>query len=264
MADAGGDQTVTEGTVLTLDGSASSGIDDNIATYLWEQVDVTGVLAVLSDPTAAKPQFTLSDVGPDGESLTFQLTVTDQGGLQATDRCVVNVTNVDEAPANTAPVADAGDDQSVMTGAEVTLDASGSSDPDGDALTYTWKQTAGTSVTLTAPGAIAPSFTAPDVAAGSSETLTFELTVTDGGQLQATDTCDVVINGEDLPPVEEPPVVQPPAGDDDDDHDGNYDDDDEHENHDYRDHHDSRRKKNHKEKYSRRHFSRYFRSYDGD
>jgi hypothetical protein len=238
VADAGSDQTVGEGTLVALDGSASSGVDDNIATYLWEQVDTSGIAADLSDPTAVNPDVTISGVGADGASLTFQLTVTDQGGLQATDTCVINVTN-----SNQAPVANAGDNQNVATGAEVILDASGSSDPDGGDLTYTWKQIAGTAVTLTAPSAMNPIFTAPAVAAGSTETLTFELTVTDGGQLQATDTCDVQVAGEELPPVvdpppvveppvdqppvEEPPVIQPPVNDDDQDEnsdDSSYDD----------------------------------------
>jgi hypothetical protein len=261
VADAGADQTVAEGTLVTLDGSASSGVDDTITTYLWEQIDTTGVTAALSDPTAPNPEFTLNDVGADGASVTFQLTVTDQGGLQATDTCVVNVTGV---ASNQAPVADAGPDQSVSTNAQVTLDASGSTDPDGDTISTTWKQIAGTPVTMSAPGAMNPTFTAPAVAAGATETLTFELTVTDAGQLQATDTCDVQVTGEELPPVEEPPVVEPPVeeppvveppveeppviqppaeeppvvqppANDDDHHDGDYDDDDhedgEHEHH---------------------------------
>lgn len=124
---------------------------------------------------------------------------------------------------NLAPVADAGADQSVSAGADVTLDASGSSDSDGGTISDTWKQIAGTPVTLSAPSAMNPAFTAPTVAAGTTEILSIELTVTDAGQPQATDTCDVKVNGEELPPVveppaEEPPAVQPPVDDDDDHH----------------------------------------------
>jgi hypothetical protein len=275
VADAGADQTVAEGISVTLDGSASSGVDDAIAAFLWEQVDTTGVTAVLSDPTAPNPEFTLSDVGAGGASVTFQLTVTDQGGLQATDTCVVNVTNN-----NLAPVADAGADLSVSAGAEVNLDASASSDPDGDTISYTWKQTAGTAVTLSAPGAMNPTFTAPSVAAGATETLTFELTVTDTGQLQATDTCDVQVVGEVLPPVEEPPVIeppveeppvieppveeppviQPPADDDDDNHDGDSDDDDHDGNYDDDDHDDGDHDRH--KKRQKKHGERNYRQYE--
>ena len=65
----------------------------------------------LSDPLAAQPTFLALDVGPNGESLTFELTVTDNGGLQATDSCIVNITWV-----NLPPVADAGVDQTVDEG----------------------------------------------------------------------------------------------------------------------------------------------------
>lgn len=39
---------------------------------------------------------------------------------------------------STAPTADAGSDRTVDTGAVVSLDGSGSSDPDGDSLTFSW------------------------------------------------------------------------------------------------------------------------------
>ncbi len=42
------------------------------------------------------------------------------------------------APSNSAPVANAGSDLSVACQGSVTLDGSGSFDPDGDALTYDW------------------------------------------------------------------------------------------------------------------------------
>jgi len=89
-ADAGLDQTVTEGTVVTLDGSGSTDPDDGIASYLWEKT--SGPAVTLSGVSSAKPTFTAPDVGLDGESLTFRLTVTDNGGLDSVDICIVNVT----------------------------------------------------------------------------------------------------------------------------------------------------------------------------
>jgi hypothetical protein len=89
VADAGPDQTVDEGVTVTLDGSNSSDPDNDISSYQWNQ---TGGLSVsLSNSSAARPTFTAPNVGSGGESLTFQLTVTDSGGLQSTDTCIVNV-----------------------------------------------------------------------------------------------------------------------------------------------------------------------------
>ena len=97
VADAGPDQTVDEGVTVTLDGSNSSDQDNGIASYLWEQTG--GIPVALCDPTAAQPSFTSPDVGPDGASLIFRLTVTDNGGLQASDTCIVNVTWLNAPPA---------------------------------------------------------------------------------------------------------------------------------------------------------------------
>ena len=96
-------------------------------------------------------------------------------------------------PANRAPTANAGPDQSVLELVTVDLDGSGSSDPDGNSLSYSWAQTAGPDVTLTGSNTAQPSFPAPDVTAGSPATLTFELTV-DDGSLNDTDTVAVVVS----------------------------------------------------------------------
>ena len=94
------------------------------------------------------------------------------------------------ATENLPPVANAGPDQTVAPGVSVTLNGSGSTDPDMNIVSYHWQQTGGPTVTLTNPDAAIAQFTAA-VAPGS--TLTFELTVTDAGGLQATDTCVITV-----------------------------------------------------------------------
>lgn len=109
-----------------------------------------------------------------------------------------------DTPVNQAPVADAGDGQSVSGGDVTTLDASGSSDPDGDALGYQWAQTAGPTVTLESPTEESTSFVAPN----TTGTIRFAMTVTDPGGLSSSDTVNISVQSvENLAPV-------PDAGDD--------------------------------------------------
>ena len=186
VADAGPDQTVAEDSQVILSGSNSSDADDGIASYQWSQTD--GVAVLLSDSAAISPSFTAPDVGPGGEALTFQLTVTDNGGLQSTDTCIVNVTWE-----NIPPTANAGSDQTMEEGVTVTLDGSNSTDPDDGIASYLWTQTSGTPVTLSDPSAAQPTFVTTPVDL-SGITHTFELKVTDNGGLQATDEVSITIN----------------------------------------------------------------------
>lgn len=91
VADAGPDQNVDEFDSVTLDGSHSSDPDGSIVSYLWTQTKGTAV--VLSNSHSAKPTFTAPDVGSNGETLTFQVTVTDDDGLQDSDITLINVDN---------------------------------------------------------------------------------------------------------------------------------------------------------------------------
>ncbi|MBK6314569.1 MAG: hypothetical protein IPF53_09725 [Blastocatellia bacterium] len=80
---------------------------------------------------------------------------------------------------NQTPIANAGMDQSINACTVVSLNGSGSSDPDsGPApLTFQWTQTAGPTVVINGPTTATPTFEAPNVA--TSEMLTFQLTVSD-------------------------------------------------------------------------------------
>ena len=90
---------------------------------------------------------------------------------------------------NESPSADAGDDSTVSAGASVTLDGSGSSDPDNDALTFLWEQLSGTPVSIVNSTSEEASFTAPNTS--STHVLEFQLTVSDG---VSTGIDSVVVN----------------------------------------------------------------------
>ena len=186
-ADAGPDQDVDEETTVILDGSNSFDPDDRIESYRWRQI--AGPSVSLSDPEAVQPAFLAPDVGPDGVSLTFELTVTDLGGLQSSDTTIVNVIWL-----NDPPTANAGADQKVLEESTVTLDGSNSFDPDDGIESYRWKQVAGRSVTFSDPTSDRPIFEAPNFDDGGDKPLVFELTVTDNGGLQSSDSTSVSVS----------------------------------------------------------------------
>jgi len=193
IADAGPNQTVNEGQLVGLDGSNSFDSDDGIASYNW--VQTSGPQVSLSDPNAKQSTFTASDVDAGGDSLTFELTVTDHNGLQSMDSCVVNVTWLNEPPQ-----ANAGPDQAADGGSVVTLDGSDSLDIDDGIVSYSWKQIRGPAVTLSDAALDQPTFTAPNVEL-DGVSLTFDLTVTDAGNLSDTDSCVVNITRQNQPPT---------------------------------------------------------------
>ena len=187
MADAGSDQNVDEETTVTLDGSNSSDPDDGIEFHRWKQIAGTSVS--LSDPEAVQPTLLVPRVGPDGDSFTFELTVTDYGSLQSTDTAIINVIWLNDPPA-----ANAGVDQTVLEKSAVTLDGSNSSDPDDGIASYQWKQVAGKSVTFSDPTDDQPTFEAPSFDDSGEKPLIFELIVTDDGGLQSSDSTTVSVS----------------------------------------------------------------------
>lgn len=90
-----------------------------------------------------------------------------------------------------ALIANAGPDQTVNEGTMVNLGGTGSSDPNGDPLTFSWTQTAGPAVTLSDPISPTPIFTAPEVSA--STILAFELVVNDGQVDSSPDAVNITV-----------------------------------------------------------------------
>ena len=149
IANSGPDQSAPVNTTITLDGSQSSDVDGDSLTYQWSFVSKPATsAATLTNPTTVKPTFVLDKPG----DYTLQLVVND-GAVDSTPDTVVIST------VNSKPVADAGDDQSNVVNSTITLDGSGSSDVDGDPLTYQWSLTtvlAGSTAVLSDPVAAMP------------------------------------------------------------------------------------------------------------
>lgn len=158
VANAGSDQSVPAGSVVEIDGSASSDPDGDPLIYQWSILSKPeGSIAGIKDPATATTLF-VADV--QGE-FVIQLIVNDGADPSPPDTMVVTVSR-----ANTPPTAAAGPDQSVTAGDAVALDGSASFDPDGDTLGFEWAFVAlppTSAATLVNPSTPQPSFVA-DVA----------------------------------------------------------------------------------------------------
>ena len=85
VANAGFDQAVSQGTIVTLDGSASSDPDGGPLSFSWRQAG--GPFVSLSNPHGETTSFTAGAVA----TFSFQLTVRDNDGLSSTDDVIVTV-----------------------------------------------------------------------------------------------------------------------------------------------------------------------------
>jgi hypothetical protein len=176
VADAGTDQNIQapdqNGVSVQLDGSKSSDPDNDPLTYVWtdESNNIVGSTAVI--------QLTLLP-----GNHTFTLAVTDPGHLSSSATTHVTVT----AQVNHPPVANVGASQTLgctgQNGTPVTLNGSASSDPDGDALTFLWKDASGNVVGTSAIAQLKL----------SSGTYSFTLTVTDPGGLNSSATTQITV-----------------------------------------------------------------------
>jgi hypothetical protein len=154
FAEAGVDQSSRIGQTVMLDARASTDPDGDPLTFSWTLVSQPddSTTSLQAADTAQASFF----VDVEGQYVT-QVVVCDATACSNPDAVVVN------AAGNSVPVAVPGPNQTVNAGVLVSLDGQGSSDPDGDALSFTWSLTsapAGSSVQLDDPSSPMPSFRA--------------------------------------------------------------------------------------------------------
>ncbi len=156
IADAGQDQTIHTGVLVTLDGSASSDPDEDYPlAYSWSIIEKPeDSNATLIYPDTQSPMFLPDAIG----DYIISLTVTDSQGLGSNPDTVLVSTF------NTPPFADAGADQAVvLLNTEVQLDGNASYDNEDDPIAYLWSITEkpeGSTAELSDQNSINPSFIA--------------------------------------------------------------------------------------------------------
>lgn len=186
--------SVDEGEVVTLDGSASSDIDNDVLTFLWEQT--AGPAVTLSSSTDPIVTFIApNDAYPNGVTRTFKLTVSD-GSLTGSVTKDVTVKWVNDPPKAVLDCPATIDER-----ASLTLSGSGSTDIDDGIASYVWSQTNGGPIaTLPDPATTSNiTFAAPSLNS-TLKTMTFQLTVEDNGGVYNSGTCNVMVN-DITPPV---------------------------------------------------------------
>jgi beta-lactam-binding protein with PASTA domain len=191
VAEAGPDQDVTVGSLVTLDGRNSSDPDGDLIMYNWSIAGVPpGSSAALDNPASVVPTFT-----PDKPGIyTLSLVVSDGKASSTPD--FVQIT---AALPNVAPTANAGPDQSVITGSIVYLDGNWSFDPDGDPLAYYWQilsKPDGSNAYLSDLNSVSPNFTTD-----RDGDYFIQLTVSDGSLYSLPDDVIVVSATPNAPPV---------------------------------------------------------------
>jgi hypothetical protein len=183
VVSAGVDQVITlPANSTTLTGTASE-TNGTITTYQWVQ---------LSGPAA-------SGIGTPGQVstgisglvqgvYTFQLTITDNSGVKASD--VVKVTVNPASPVPGLPVVSAGTNQTITLPVNTATLTATASEVSGTIVTYQWVQVSGPTASVIGT----PGQASTGVSGLVQGVYSYQITVIDNSNVQATDVVKVTVN----------------------------------------------------------------------
>ncbi|MED5371603.1 MAG: REJ domain-containing protein [Myxococcota bacterium] len=212
FADAGEDQDAILEDVVTLDASLSGWADpddpdlscqgDHALSYTWTFQSVPvgsavddGVLSDNNSPTAVSATFQPDIIGTYVVSLSVEDEIT--GVADQNDLVIITVTSSDGVP-----VADAGDDVTAQVGTRIELDGSGSEDPEGLELDFSWSISSAPECSGLESGDLYNANTAsPSMICDCAGTYLVELVVSDGVQWSPVDSATVTCTDGNQPPV---------------------------------------------------------------
>jgi hypothetical protein len=176
---------------ITVNGSQSYDPDGSIVRFSWRRIGGPAS-HMISSP--ASHTTAINSLVPG--SYSFELRVTDNGGLSALD--TIRVVVSDPSQPNRPPVANAGPDQVIILPVvATTLNGSASTDPDNNIVIYSWSRISGpSSANIAQPNSV------QSVVDGLQQgTYLFELHVIDDGGLSDRDTVQIEVSPLPPPPA---------------------------------------------------------------
>jgi CSLREA domain-containing protein len=184
VANAGEDINIAAGDSGTLDATLSTD-DGTIVSYEWKFLWGYNPYAQ-RDRTGVTPSVPGVEVGVN-QSLVYRLTVTDDLGFIDTDMVVAHVI---VTAGNIPPIANAGEDITVLPGTVVELDGSGSTDSDGTITSYNWSSAYG--IRIREPESSAIRVVMPE----EKGKYKIDLFVIDDGNLVGADTVTITVSNQ--------------------------------------------------------------------
>jgi hypothetical protein len=161
VVDAGANVTVNEGQSIGLSSSATDP-QGYPMTYSWSCNGGSLTNSTVLSPTYNAPSVSVNT------TYVCTLTVTDNHSNTGSDTVSITVVNTTPASPND-PVVDAGGNVTINEGQSTGLSAT-ATDPQGDAMTYSWSCNGGS---LTSSTVLSPTYNAPSVTANTNYACTF-------------------------------------------------------------------------------------------